>query len=338
MNRKPAEPQVPPGCELARREPAKPALTTGRWWSYALPLALLVLAVTGGCATIRRFAVNKIGDTLASGGSTYESDDDPELVGDALPFGLKLMESLLAESPKHASLLLAASRGFTGYAYAYVQQDADAFEDSDPEKAAALRTRARNLYLRARNYGLRGLETRHPGLEERLRQDPRPAVRDATAKDVPLLYWTAVSWGAAIAVSKDKPALVAEQLIVEALIDRALELDPNYDFGAIDGFLISYEASRQGAHEEFTERSREHFKRAVALTHGQLAYPFVALAETVDVKKQDRAEFESLLRRALEVDPDARPEWRLNNLIAQRRARWLLSRIDDLFLEQNGGK
>ncbi len=117
-----------------------------------------------------------------------------------------------------------------------------------------------------------------------------------------------------------------------------LELDPNYDFGAIDGFLISYEASRQGAHEEFTERSREHFKRAVALTHGQLAYPFVALAETVDVKKQDRAEFESLLRRALEVDPDARPEWRLNNLIAQRRARWLLSRIDDLFLEHDGGK
>ena len=32
------------------------------------------------------------------------------------------------------------------------------------------------------------------------------------------------------------------------------------------------------------------------------------------------------------VDPDVRPEWRLVNLVMQRRARWLLSRIDDLFL------
>jgi hypothetical protein len=36
---------------------------------------------------------------LASGGSTYASDDAPDLVGEALPFGLKLIESLLVESP-----------------------------------------------------------------------------------------------------------------------------------------------------------------------------------------------------------------------------------------------
>jgi hypothetical protein len=39
-------------------------------------------------------AVNKLGNALASGGSTFESDDDPDLVGQALPFSLKLMESL----------------------------------------------------------------------------------------------------------------------------------------------------------------------------------------------------------------------------------------------------
>ena len=39
------------------------------------------------------------GDALAGTGSTFASDDDPELVGEAVPFGLKTMESLLAESP-----------------------------------------------------------------------------------------------------------------------------------------------------------------------------------------------------------------------------------------------
>jgi predicted anti-sigma-YlaC factor YlaD len=41
----------------------------------------------------------------------------------------------------------------------------------------------------------------------------------------------------------------------------------------------------------------------------------------------------SLLERALRIDPDARPEWRLANLVVQRRARWLLARIDLLFAD-----
>jgi predicted anti-sigma-YlaC factor YlaD len=40
-----------------------------------------------------------------------------------------------------------------------------------------------------------------------------------------------------------------------------------------------------------------------------------------------------MLERALRIDPDQHPAARLANLIAQRRARWLLGRIDDLFLE-----
>jgi predicted anti-sigma-YlaC factor YlaD len=51
------------------------------------------------------------------------------------------------------------------------------------------------------------------------------------------------------------------------------------------------------------------------------------------VRNQDRAEFASLLKRALDVDVDARPEWRLANLVAQRRARWLQTRVDQLFVE-----
>jgi predicted anti-sigma-YlaC factor YlaD len=85
---------------------------------------------------------------------------------------------------------------------------------------------------------------------------------------------------------------------------------------------------------DFAARCKEHFDRAVRLSDGELASPFVSYAETVSVSKQNRAEFESLLNRALAVNPDIRPEWRLSNLIMQRRARWLLSREDELFLEQ----
>jgi predicted anti-sigma-YlaC factor YlaD len=243
------------------------------------------------------------------------------------------MESLLASSPEHRGLLLATASGFTQYAYAFVQQEAEQLEDRDLARAAEMRTRARKLYLRARDYGLRGLATGHPGFGQQLRADARAAARGATVADVPLLYWTGAAWGAAIALSKDNPDVVADQGLVEALIDRALELDERFDSGAIHGFLISYELARQGARGDPNERARVHFDRVVSLTGGQLAGPYVSLAEGVSVSRQDRREFETLLHRALDIDPDARPEWRLANLVVQRRARWLLSRADELFLE-----
>jgi predicted anti-sigma-YlaC factor YlaD len=282
--------------------------------------------------------ISKAGNMLATGGVAYASDDDPELVKAAVPFSLKLIESLLAESPRHKGLLLAASKGFAQYAYAFVQQDADELEAEDLAAAYALRARAKRLYLRAREYGLRGLEVAYPHFERRLRSNPQQTVGATKPADVPLLYWTAVSWAAAISLSKDDPHSVAEVPLMEALIDRALELDEEYDGGAIHSFLITYEMSRQAAAGDPAERARVHFDRAIALTQGRQAGPLVALAEAVCVQKQDLRGFESLLNRALAIDPNAYPEWRLVNMIMQRRARWLLSRRDELFLipEQSG--
>lgn len=294
---------------------------------------ILILALALNGCSVRKFAINKLGNSLANSGATFASDNDPEFVGQAVPFNLKLIEGLLAESPKHRGLLFAAASGFTQCSYVYVQQPSEEIESADLEKSAALRTRARNLYLRARDYGLRGLEAKHRSFRAALRENPKSAVRVARTADVPLLYWTAVAWGAAVSLSKDHPELVAEQPQIESLIDRAYQLDPAYDHGVIEQFLISYESARQGVKGDFAARCQEHFERAVQLSAGQLASPFVSYAETVFIQKQNRAEFESLLQKALAVDPEARPEWRLSNLIMQRRARWLLSREDELFLE-----
>src|SRR5256885_6421431 len=142
------------------------------------------LIASSGCATMKRVAINKLGDSLADGGTTYTSDDDPDLVGAALPFSLKLVEGLLSQTPRHRGLLFTAASGFTEYAYAFVQQDADVMESESVERSAALRARARRLYVRARDYGLRGLETRHPGFTAALGASAKAAVRQVSATDV----------------------------------------------------------------------------------------------------------------------------------------------------------
>ena len=91
---------------------------------YHSTAILLIALVSGGCS-IKKIAVNKLGNALASSGTTFEGDDDPDLVGESLPFALKLMESLLAESPRHTGLLLATASGFTEYSYAFVGQRAE---------------------------------------------------------------------------------------------------------------------------------------------------------------------------------------------------------------------
>jgi len=310
-----------------------------RWSARGLFLRWRLLASLGvagwmagsGCS-IHRYAVNQFSDALSKSGAVFASDDDPDLVKAASPFSLKLIESLLNENPRHRGLLLAATSGFTQYAFAFVEEDADETEARDLAEAQALRARARRLYLRAQRYGLRGLETGHPGFSDALLAHPKAAALGATKKDVPLLYWTACAWAEAISLSKDKPDMVAQIPAVEALIDRALELDESFDHGAIHGFLIAYEMNRQGAAGDRTARARQHFERAMALSGGQEAAPLLALAESVDVQKQDVQEFDALLQRALAINPDGHPETRLVNLVMQRRARWLLSRKSELFL------
>lgn len=297
------------------------------------PLLLASNLLLAGCS-INKMAVDSIGNALAgSSASVFATDNDPELVRDALPFTLKLMETLLAESPENTNLLLAATSGFTQYGYAFVEQDARYLEDEDYRASEKEMNRALKLYLRARDYGLRGLDSVHPGFSAGLRSDPAAAVAVTTVEDVPLLYWTAASWGSAIGLSVDDPATISEIGLMEALIYRAFALDPDYDSGAIHGFLITYEMTKTGGDPPPEEKARGHFARAIALSDGLSAGPYLSLAESVSVPNQDRQEFESLLKQALAIDPEAREEWTLVNIVLQDRARWLLDRSDRLFLD-----
>jgi predicted anti-sigma-YlaC factor YlaD len=283
--------------------------------------------------SVKKYAINQLGNALAGTGGTFGSDDDPELIRAAVPFSLKLIESLLAETPNNKNLLLAAAQGFTQYSFAFVQEDADELQDTDRVKTTLLRLRAKNLYLRARDYGMRGLEVSHKNFSERLKADPKAAIKELKKTDIPLMYWTALSWAAALSVSKDL-RMLPEIPRFEALVDRVMELDDSYDEGAMHGFLITYEMSRLNQKPDKMEVARAHFERNLELSHNHQAAPLVNYAENVAVARKDKAEFTDLLNRALKIDPNGWPEHRQLNLVEQRRARWLLSRTDKLFPAQ----
>ncbi len=297
----------------------------------AVGLVLAAFALSCGCS-VERIAANRVADALAASGTTYARDDDPELVEAALPFSLKLMESVLAEVPGHRGLLAATAAAFTQYAYAFVQQDADALALEDTDRAWVAWVRARKLYLRARDYGLQGLEVSHPGFGVALRADHAAAARLAGKDDVDLLFWTAASWAAAISLGKDDPELVAELPQVSALIDRALAVDESWDRGAIHAFLITYTMARQDELGDRTAVAMGHFDRAIELSQGRAAAPYVSWAEAVCLPQEDRDCFDRAIAHALEIDPEAEPSLRLANIVMQRRAAWLQEHVDQWIL------
>jgi predicted anti-sigma-YlaC factor YlaD len=292
---------------------------------------LLLAGMAAGCSP-RMYVLQNVADAVSSGGEGFATDDDPELVRDSVPFALKGMESLLSGQPEHRGLLTSLARGFTQYAAAFVWQDA--VEASDPGVSLAGRDRARRLYLRARDYGMRGLSAGRPGFREAFAADPAKALASTQDGDVPLLFWTGVSWSLAISTAQDDPGMLADLPRCEALMRRALALREDFDGGAIHEYFIAFEGGRPEAMGGSAARARSHFARAMTLAHGEKVSPLVTLAETVAVRAQDRKEFLELLDRALAFDARGEaPEYRLANLVAQRKARWLKGRVDELFLE-----
>jgi predicted anti-sigma-YlaC factor YlaD len=297
---------------------------------FAVLSLTVCVAASAGCS-IKKMAVNTVADTLAEVGTTFTSDEDITLVGDALPFALKLYESFLESTPRHQGLLLATCSAFTQYAYAYIETDAEALPSIRRAEAQALRDRALKLYLRGRGYCFRAINVRFgAGSTDALLQKPEVVMAKAKREDVPLLYWTAASWGSAISLGLDRPEIAIDLPNIRVLADRALSLDDGWENGTLHELFITLDSLPEvlGGNPA---RAREHFDKAVALQKGTSPGPYVALA-SLAVNNRDRAEFERLLNTAIAIDPEKNPANRLVTLITQKRARLLLERIDDKFV------
>ena len=247
---------------------------------------------------------------------------------------MTLYESLLASIATHEPLLTATCSVYTQYAYGFVQVRAEETQFDDYDRSKRFTERALNLALRARDYCWRGLEVRFKGITPKLKADPIAALIQAGRSDVPLLYWSAASLGAAISFGGlDHPELVVDWPIVRALSARALALDEAWSNGAVHELLMTVESQGEalGGSEE---RARRHFARAVEIQKGLSPVPYLGLALGVVKGKQDRGEFVRLLDQALTIDPDRDPEHRLVTLITQKRARLFQAHADDLFLDR----
>jgi predicted anti-sigma-YlaC factor YlaD len=296
-------------------------------------------AVFSSCS-INNMAMKAVADALTGEGSSdvFTGDSDPQLVGDALPFAIKMYESLLSANPEHQGLLNTTGSMFVMYANAFVQGPAEQLPRSMYAERQAAMERARNLYLRGMGLLYRGLDIKYPGFDGAFQNGRLPEILTRMKKpDVPALYWSAAAGLMAYSLNSFDMELGVRIPEFYALVERAYELDPDFNNGALDEFLLLFHASVPPAMGGDRSRVDLHFQRAVEKSRGLSAGPYVAYAQSVSIPDQDYDKFKEMLDIALSIDPDMNPSNRLVNIISQRKASYLLNSAVQFFVDFDTG-
>ena len=272
--------------------------------------------------------MNMVANALTGEGSSsvFTGDNDPQLVGDALPFAIKMYEALLDANPDHQGLMLTTGSLYVMYANAFVQGPAEMLSTSEWKERENGMMRAKNLYLRGVEMLYNGMEAKYKGFKQAV-FDPEllPVYLSKFKKDdVPLLYWAVAGGLSAYSIDLFDFELGARIPEWGAMIHKAYELDPDFQGAALDEFFVIFYASLPEMMGGDIEKAKVHFQQAQNKTGGKSVSAYVSYAQSICILDQDYDTFRDFLEKALAVNPDDDASTRLVNILTQQKAHWLL--------------
>jgi len=218
------------------------------------------------------------------------------------------------------------------YAMGFVSAEAAGIPSEEVDARMEANFRAKRLMMRAFRRAEAALDQRKKGLMATLFAGDASKLQRLKAKDVPLLYWTSASALGAFSLDPFDPAASRHLASAIALLERALELDPDCNYGALHELVVSLAPSLPEKLGGGWERAEKAYGLSLKAAKGLRASPYVSYASSMCVARQDYPAFKKALETALAVDIDADPSGRLANIIAQRNAKRLLASAPELFL------
>jgi predicted anti-sigma-YlaC factor YlaD len=186
--------------------------------------------------------------------------------------------------------------------------------------------RAKQLYLRGQEILYGALDLKYKGFSKTGADEKafQSMLKKCRKEDAGLLYWTVAGGMAAYSLDLFDFELGMRLSEWRMMIERAYELDPDYNGAALDEFLLLFYASLPEIMGGDMERAKGHYRRALEKTGGASTGAYISYAQAICVPAQDYEAYKDCLEKALAVDPDDDISVRLVTIINQRKARWLL--------------
>jgi hypothetical protein len=296
--------------------------------SLVLSLALLSLSPGAVGCVKRTLTDGQIEGTIQAAAST-DTVSDYEMARGAVFAGLAQFEGMHAVDADNIEGLLLLTRTWAAYGAAFIEDDLQIAKDlGDDDRADYDRNQARKAYDRAVYFGLQLLGQKASGFAEARKNEMSLskwlADHFTDPKDVKALYWTGVAWAQRVDLMKadddEGAGFVAELFIGVAMLERALALNPDYNFAAPLVALGAYHARSNIAE---LDQAKVYLDQAIARTQGKSLIAEFIYAKSYACMKGDAALYQDLLHKVLWAQ-DTDPEQRLTNQIAKRWAkRWL---------------
>ncbi len=263
-------------------------------------------------------------------------EDDIQLVSEVFPVILKTYEMMHLSDPRHRGLALMTGSLYVMYANVFVQTPADYIPETQFDKKNAGYLRAKKFYLRGARMVMDSLTLEYPlfstimsGVEE---NEIQTILSRCTKADVESLFWAGSGFLGAFALDPMDADCLQSVPAAVAMLERALELDPSFNEGALWEVLATFYAAAPEPMGGGMEKAQNAYKKALELSKGTRPSVHVLYAQSFCIPAQDREGFDAALEKALEINPEDQPKNKLTIALSQEKALWLKKNVDDYFL------
>lgn len=309
-----------------------------RYMTYLRHILLVSMVLVAVACSPKPLMVSQIADLVDDGITAFERDDDLELMEKAFPANIKLLETLLANSPDDNQLLTLLSRLYGSYAFGFVETRLEKTlyigpsVDTGGQNLESLRDQVNRYYEKGVDYALHALENRAPGAANAFQKVDTiaPYLEQLGDKEVAPLYWYGFNLGAWVNRNLDSISAVSRAHVAQQVMQRVIEIDPAYHYGGAHLFLMAYFGSRPPMMGGSQIRAREHYQQLKQVAGDDYLLPDLFFARFCLPQQQDREAFVAVMQRIVD-HPSGNSDMALYNAIAGRRAVIYLSAVNTWF-------
>lgn len=236
-----------------------------------------------------------------------------------LESAIKAYEEVIAVDPNNLEVLTKLSRAYYLLADGYL-------EGGDVEKQL-------ETYNKGAQYGEMAMAL-DPEFKKRVEAGAK--VEDAISvldiNYIGAIYWSASNLGK-WAKKKGFLTLLKYKDKARKMVQRVLEMDEKYFYGAPHRYFGAYYALAPSFAGGDLKKSEEHFNKSLEIAPDYIG-TWVLKADTLDVKLQDKELYKKDLEKALSIPSESIPDIIPEQNAEKRKARLFLDDIDSRFIEK----